>query len=141
MARLSREFSMMKNRVVCLFVIVIAGISLAAAQSTKVHSSTSVPTEKPGKDPVRTATKPLTPKSAMPAKGKSSAAATPSAPKGGSKSNAELTRLERQPIKASNPNTDKTAAAKGAPARKPAPANANGSGINSSYQKPTVNKP
>jgi hypothetical protein len=76
----------------------------------------------------------------MPAKGKSSAAAAPSAPKGGSKTDAELTRLERQPIKTSNPNTNK-AAVKNPSARKPVPADANGSGINSSYQKPTVNKP
>jgi len=133
----SERFSMIKHKVLYVFAIVIAGLSLAAAQSSKVHTTSA----NTGPDPARVATKPLTPKSAMPAKGKSSAvAAATSAPKTGSKTDAELSRLERQPIKAANPNANK-ATVKSPAVSKPVAANANGSGINSTYQKPAINKP
>ncbi len=87
---------MMKCRVACLVATVAAEICLATAQSSKTHSSSA----KPDSDRMQAATKPITPKSAMPAKRKSSIA--PSASQGSGNANAELTRLERQPIKAGN---------------------------------------
>jgi uncharacterized iron-regulated membrane protein len=128
---------MIKHKVLFLFAIVIAGLSLAAGQSSTVHATSA----NAGPDPAKVATKPLTPKSAMPAKSKSSMAApATSAPKAGSKTDAELSRLERQPIKAANPNANKPAA-KSPTVSKPVAVNANGSGINSTYQKPAINKP
>jgi uncharacterized iron-regulated membrane protein len=127
---------MIKHKVVFLFATVIAGLSLAAGQSSTVHATSA----NAGPDPAKVATKPLTPKSAMPAKSKSSMAApATSAPRAGSKTDAELSRLERQPIKAANSNTNKPS--KVPAVSKPAAANANGSGINSTYQKPAINKP
>lgn len=122
---------MMKYRVVCLFVAVAASIGLATAQNSQVHSSSA----KSGPDPLQTATKPLTPKSAMSPQHKSSAT-VPSAPTT-RKTNAELSRLERQNIKAGG--SKKAAKAPSVP--KPAgPSNGSGSGINSTYQKPHVAK-
>jgi hypothetical protein len=127
---------MIQHKVLFLFATVIAGLSLAAGQSSKVHATSA----NTGPDPTKVATKPLTPKSAMP-KGKSSTVApATSAPKTGSKTDAELSRLERQPIKPANPNTNKSAV-KNPAAPKPVPANASGSGINATYQKPAINKP
>lgn len=126
---------MIKHKVVFLFATVIAGLSLAAGQSSTVHATSA----NAGPDPTKVATKPLTPESAMP-KGKSSTVApATSAPRAGSKTDAELSRLERQPIKAANSNTNKPS--KVPAVSKPAAANANGSGINSTYQKPAINKP
>jgi hypothetical protein len=122
----------MKYRVAILFVTVAAGICVATAQSSQAQAAT--PKSKP--DPMLAATKPLTPKSAMPAKSKSSVAA-PTASQNAAKTNAELTHLERQPIKAGASDNSKAGAAKGASAPKPAgTANANGSGINFTYEKP-----
>ena len=132
----SERFSMIKHKVLYVFATVIAGLSLAAGQSSKVHTTSA----NTGPNPTKVATKPLTPKSAMP-KGKSSTAApATSTPKTASKTDAELSRLERQPIKAANPNANK-AAVKSPAVSKPVAANANGSGINSTYQKPAINKP
>ena len=124
---------MMKYKAVFWFVTCAVWIGVATAQKSKPLSSS--PKASPA--PVHAATKPLTPKSAMPPPHKSSVVA-PHASKSNQKSNAELNHLERQPIKATSPK--KTA--KSASAPKPAGAtNANGSGINSTYQKPVPNKP
>lgn len=98
---------LMKARVICLFAAVLSGICLAPAQNSEVHSSAA----KSGSDHLQTATKPLTPKSAMPSRHKSSIAV----PKAGTKSantNAELARLERQSNKAAAPKSGSAAAAK-----------------------------
>jgi hypothetical protein len=121
---------MMKCRVFSLCVAVAASISLATAQVAPVRSSST----KAGADPVQNATKPLTPKSAMPPQRKSSLV-TPKATSGGN-TNTELTRLERQPIKAGTPKSGSAGPAKGAPVAKSTTASAAGSGINFRYQKP-----
>jgi hypothetical protein len=118
----------MKFRIVLLLVTLAAGLNPATAQNSQGRSSTAQ------KDPLQTATNPLTPKSAMPAQHKSTAVA-PLAAKNGENTTAELTHLEQQNIKArtvkgtspaKNPAAAKTA---GTPA-------ANNSKINFKYQKP-----
>jgi hypothetical protein len=122
-------FSMTKYRVLSLSVAFAASVTLSMAQGTQVRASST----KPVPDPVQNVTKPITPKSAMPAQHKS--APVVSMPAGTGRTNAELTHLERQPIKAETPSG--SAKAKGAPLVKSANASAgNGSGINFKYQKP-----
>jgi hypothetical protein len=58
---------MTQYKVICLFVAIAGGLCLATAQSSQVGSSSA----KRGADPLQTATKPLTPKSAMPPQRKS----------------------------------------------------------------------
>lgn len=123
---------MTKYRVVCLFVTVAAGVCLATAQSSQVRSSST----KSSPDPLQAATKPLTPKSAMPPQRQPSVAmSNPS--KSNGKTTAELTRLEQQKVTAARPKNSGTGAAKSASAKKPADTSAKGSsGINFQYQKP-----
>jgi hypothetical protein len=122
----------MKYRAVCLFVTIAAWTGQGAAQNSQVHSSSA----KSSEDSLHAATKPLTPKSAMPQSHKSSNV-TPNASAKSRNTNAELTRLEQQNIKAGASKKPAT----GAVAPKPAGAsNANGSGINFNYQKPTTAK-
>jgi hypothetical protein len=122
---------MTRYKVFCLCLAVAASISLAAAQEPQVRSSSG----KAGADPLKNVTKPLTPKSAMPPQRKSSSAA-PKATSGG-KPDAELTRLERQPIRAEIPKSGNAGPAKSAPLVKSADTSAgSGSGINFKYQKP-----
>ena len=123
---------MTKCRVVSMLIGTLALASLAMAQSSQARSS---PT-KSGTDPLQTATKPLTPKSAMPTQRKSSAA-VPATSTGNRNTTAELTHLERQKIKAGSSQSVTKGSGKGAPAIKPAETSApNGSGINYKYQKP-----
>jgi hypothetical protein len=104
-------------------------VTLSMAQGTQVRASST----KAAPDPVQNVTKSLTPKSAMPPQHKSALVAPMPARTG--RTNAELTHLERQPIKAETPSS--SAKAKGAPLVKSANASAgNGSGINFKYQKP-----
>jgi hypothetical protein len=124
---------MMKCRMVILFVTMAAFVGLAAAQNSKVGLS-STPT---AKDPLKTATKPLTPKSAIQPHSKSSAP-LPNASANSRKTDAELTRLEHQSVKASGPKSGNTAAAKSAPVKPISPPATSGSGINATYQKPRV---
>jgi hypothetical protein len=130
------RFPMMKYRVVCLFVALSVSSCLAAAQSSQGRSSSA----KPGQDPLRTATKPLTPKSAMPAHRKSSGAI----PKGSASSrntSAELAHLERQEIKTPRSKSASAGATKGASGSKSTDtAAASGAGINFKYQKPVGGK-
>jgi hypothetical protein len=122
---------MMKNKVAGLLATAIVGTCLAAGQNSQSHSATAKSDAK-----LHAATKPLTPKSAMPAKSKSASA--PIASNHSAKTNTELKRLERQPpIRASNGGS--AGAAKGA-AKPAATPNANGSGINATYHPPATKK-
>jgi hypothetical protein len=105
---------------------------MASAQKSQVHS----PTAKP--DPNLTAaTKPLTPKSAMPPAKSSSSPAMPATTKSNANANKELSHLERQDIHAGGAN--KSGAAKSASTPKPAAA-AKDSGINATYEKPKAGR-
>jgi hypothetical protein len=124
-----------------LVVAMGALICLATAQNSQVRSSPA----KSAPDPLQNAIKPLTPKSAMPVQRKPSVAVPNASPDGG-KTNAELSHLERQNIKAgSYAGSSKSGAgiAKSAPAPRPAD-RSSGSGINFKYQRPvgtTASKP
>jgi hypothetical protein len=123
---------MMKYRFVCLFVTIAAGLCLAPAQNSKVRASSATPHP----DPLQAATKPLTPKSAMPSHRKSSVAVPP-ASTSGRNTTAELTRMERQNGKASGSKGGDKGPAKSSSVRKSAdPSAGSGPGINSKYQKP-----
>jgi hypothetical protein len=119
---------MMKLRVACLLVTVGALICLAPAQETQAHSTSASAKSTP--DPLQAATKPLSPKSAMPAPRKPAPAIPP---KGGTNTTAELTHLEQQNVKAGGPKSN-AAPAKAAPL-KSADSSA-GNGINFKYEKP-----
>ena len=125
----------MKHKIIFLFLALAAMIGLATAQSSQ---GTSLSGSKSGADP---ATKPLSPKSAMPAQHKSSVPA-PVAPSATGHTTSELNQLEHQNPHASG-STKGTARAKSAPAPKPAAqpkstemSTANGSGVDFKYQKP-----
>jgi hypothetical protein len=124
-------FPMMKCRVVCLFIAVAALSCLGTGQNSQGRSSSP---GKPGPDPLQSATKPLTPKSAMPAHSKSSVA-VPNASAYGGSTNAELNHLELQNVTAGGA---KSAARppKGTSALKSADTSTSGSGINFKYHKP-----
>jgi hypothetical protein len=112
-----------------LVVTVAPLICLASAQNSKVGS----PAATSGADPLKTVTQPLTPKSAMAPRPKSSVA-VPKASTSGRDTKAELNRLERQGIK-----TGGNKGASKANSVKPAgTSSGSGSGINFSYQKPRV---
>jgi hypothetical protein len=125
----------MKNKVVCLFVTVAAGLCLAAAQSSVLNPAPA----KSGKDPLQSATKPLTPKSAMSAPHKSPPVA-PNTSTSTRKTDAELNHLEHQNIKAPSTKSGTAAPAKRASAKPAAASSTNGSGINATYQKPRIPK-
>ena len=132
---------MMNLRIACLFVTVAASISLATAQNSGGRSSSA----KAGRDPLQTATKPLTPKSITTPRRKSSVA-VPKASKSSPNAAAELTHLERQNIKAGDSKSRGAGPAKGISAPKSAGTTARtGSGINFKYEKPvggmTATKP
>jgi hypothetical protein len=116
-----------------LFVTVAAFIGLGAAQNSKLALSSTSPRQ----DPLKTATKPLTPKSAAQPPRRSSVRlpnrATPS-----SQNSAELNRLERDSMNTGVAKSNQTATVK-TPSLKPAVTSSkSGSGINASYQKPHV---
>lgn len=118
----------MKRRVVYLFLTAAIWTCMATAQSSPGRSSSAKATP----DPLQSATKPLTPKSAMPAQHKSSAVApNPS----GRNTTAELTHLEQQNIKSGSSNSSK-GSAKSVPPLKPAGTSGSGPGIDFKYQKP-----
>lgn len=123
------RFSLMKYRLTFFGAFGLALIGLATAQSSQVHSSSAKSTS----DPLQAATKPLTPKSAMPSSGhKSSAAVLPPSTNVG-KTNAELSRVEREKIK-TGPSTS---ASKDSPKLASAPkSNEANPAINYKYQKP-----
>jgi hypothetical protein len=120
-------------RVAGLFVTVSAAICLATAQSPQLPSSSG----KSSPDPLHASTKPLTPKSAMPAARKPSGA-TPNTSRSSTNTTAELVRLEQPPNKAGALKNGATAPAKPAPiAKSSGTSDGKNSGINFSYQKPT----
>jgi hypothetical protein len=121
-----------KYKAICLSIMLSGLIGMASAQKSQVHS----PTAKP--DPNLTAaTKPLTPKSAMPPAKSSSSPAMPATTKSNANANKELSHLERQDIHAGGAN--KSGAAKSASTPKPAAA-AKDSGINATYEKPKAGR-
>jgi hypothetical protein len=120
----------MKYKIVCLLTM-LAGICLATAQNSQVHSASP----KAGADPLQNATKPLTPKSAMPSPHKSAPLA-PNASTGGQKTDAELSRLEHQNIKAPGAKGSTAVPAKSASIKTAGTSAGHGSGINFKYQKP-----
>lgn len=122
---------MVKCRAVCLSITIAALIGVAPAQKSQVHS----PTAKSDAD-LKAATKPLIPKSAMPAKHSSSSVA-PSVGNRSGNANKELQHLERQEIRAGGSQKSGAGAAKVASGPKPAAAGT-GSGINFTYEKPKV---
>jgi hypothetical protein len=120
-------FSMTKRRIVCWFVTVIAGVGLAAAQDSKAASGKATP------DPGKAATKPLTPKSAMPQPHKSTAV-VPNASSSG-RTTAELNHLAQQPIKSSSAKNS-AAGARVAPVKSANASAGSGPKINATYRKP-----
>jgi hypothetical protein len=123
---------MTKCKVVGLFLTVAIWTCIATAQSSPAGPSSP----KAAPDPLQSATKPLTPKSAMPAHRKSSTVA-PNPAASGKNTTAELTRLEQQNIKAGSSSSSNKASAKSTALPKPASTSAgNGQGINFKYQKP-----
>lgn len=98
---------MMMPKLACFFITAAAAIGLAAAQSSQTHYSSA----KPHPHRVQSVSKPLTAKSAMPAKHKSSVG-VPNVSKTNRSTNEELTRLEREPVKAGNGKSTPAAGAK-----------------------------
>jgi hypothetical protein len=86
---------MMKCRIVFFCAFGLGLVALAAAQNTQVRSSYAKSTP----DPLQGSIKPLTPKSAMPSSRKSSTAVVPPPSATTGKTNAELSRVEREKIK------------------------------------------
>jgi len=125
-------FQMMKCRIRIL-VTVAALIGLATSQNAKVGLSSAASAQ----DPLKTATKPLTPKSAIQPRSRSSAP-LPNASTNSRKTNAELARLERQSTKTGGSKGGNTGAAKAASIKPLGNPSKSGSGINSSYQKPHI---
>jgi hypothetical protein len=117
-------------RVAGLLVTLIAAIGLAAQNSKPLASST-----KSGPDPVKTATRPLAPKSVMP--GATQHKSAPVVPNRTTQNtNAELAHLERGQTTAGSKSssTAKVAPYKSAPSSKPTPK------IDYKYQKPAGGK-
>jgi len=123
---------MLKRTFAFVMVTVAASLCLATAQNSKPGASATA-----GPDPLKTATKPLTPKSAIASPHKSSTAA-PLASTNTQKTNAELRRLERQGVKTAGPSKTTPGAAKAAPAKPATASPRSDSGINAPYQKPRV---
>jgi hypothetical protein len=118
----------MKYAAIVFSLTITALTTVGMAQTSHTRSSS----DDPG---AAAATRPLTPKSAMPQPHKSSTVASPKA--AGHNTNAELNRLERQNIKAANPHGGKTNSV--APKARNASAGKN-SDINFAYQKPKTAK-
>ena len=117
---------MMKYRLFCLFIATAGSVGLATAQSSQAHSSST----KKAPDSLKSATAPLTPKSAMPKPSKSSA--VPVAPNSSRGTSAELTHLEKQGVKAGGPKSS-AAPAKVAPVKS---ADTSSGKIEFKYEKP-----
>jgi hypothetical protein len=124
---------MMKYKALWLSVTIATGLCLATAQNSQVRSSSAA--AKAEANSPQGATKPLTPKSAMPPARKSSAV-VPHPSTSGPKTTAELSRLERQNIKTASPKKPAKSASLPKPAGTAGTSNTSGSGINFTYQKP-----
>jgi hypothetical protein len=125
---------LIKCRMAFLFVTVAALICVGSAQNSKVGSSAES-----GPDPLKKAIQPLIPKSAMAPTRKSSVAG-PKAATSGRNTSAELTRLERQSIKAGGSKSGNTGASKRNLVKPTSTSSGSGSGIDFSHQKPRVNQ-
>jgi hypothetical protein len=118
---------MMKYRIVFLFV---AFATLSPGQSSQPHSSSATA----GSGSLKAATKPLTPKSAMPSHRKTATVAPKAS--GTTSTTAQLNHLERQNNRANSPKSPGAAPGKDATLKSgSAPAGKN-SGIDFKYQKP-----
>src|SRR6266446_7387394 len=127
---------MTKRTIICLLVSVPAWICLATAQDAHIKSSqVKSSSTKSSAASHATATKPLTPKSAMPAPHKSSAV-VPKPSKSSANTSAALTHLEQQNSKAPGVKSGTPPAPKVASTPKSAVSN---SDINFQYQKPKTN--
>lgn len=121
----------MNFRAAGVFAVAVAWTCLGTAQISQTHASSthSAP------DPLKEATKPLTPKSAAPTHHASAAVPPPAATT--TKTSAELNKLERQNTAPKGPKTSNATAPKGPSTLKSADTSANvGSGVNFKYQKP-----
>lgn len=122
---------LMKNRVAFWLAIGAVCTCLATAQNSQVHSSAAKSTP----DPLKSATKPLTPKSGTTPHHSSPSVPT-SKPASTGNTNAELTRLERQKVTTKGPKPG-AGTPKNPTGSKPADtSSASGPGINYKYQKP-----
>lgn len=106
----------MKHRVAWLLAVTLwLGIANVAAALGQSSSSSSSPVaakssgSESGKDPIKSATKPLTPKSAMPEQRKLAAVVPPAT---GAHTSSELGRMERSSVRASNSKPEGSSAAK-----------------------------
>lgn len=132
------RFFMMKYKFASSLAIAAAWTCLAAAQTSQAHLSSTRPTP----DPLKSATKPLTEKSANTPRHKSSAVPSQSS-EGARKTSAELTGLERQKDAARGPTNSATSSPRNTASPKP-PASSktadtsagNGAGIDYKYKKP-----
>lgn len=107
---------------------------VAAAQNSKLQSSSA----KTGPDPMLSATKPITPKSAMPVHRKSAIALPATA---GKNTTAELTHLENQKIRSGSTTNENKGPGKSVTGTKPVENSAaSGPAINYKYQKPAGGK-
>jgi hypothetical protein len=122
-------------RVAGLIVTVVAAVCLATAQSSQLPASSG----KSSPDPLHASTKPLTPKSAMPAPHKPSGAMQNTS-KSSTNTTAELVRLEQPPNKAAASKSGTTAPAKpisiAKSTKSTGTSDGKNSGINFNYQKP-----
>ena len=129
------DYYLMKHRVSWLFAVT-ASLAIANIPATLGQSSPYVTASpaggKSGKDPIKSTTKPLTPKSAMPTPRKS-APITPAAT--GAHTSSELGRLERSHVRASNSKPDGSSVAKVPPIGKSSDTTPSQS-MNFKYQKP-----
>lgn len=122
---------MMKYRIVCLLVAVAAFSSLSPAQNSQPRSSSATA----GSGALKTATKPLTPKSAMPAHRKAATVA-PKATGTMNTTTAQLNHLERQNNKANSPKNPGAAPGKDTTLKSGSAPAGKSSGIDFKYQKP-----
>jgi hypothetical protein len=129
---------MMKYKFASCLAIAAAWTCLATAQTSQAHLSSTRPTP----DPLKTATKPLTEKSANTRRHKSSLVPSPRSA-GAGKTSAELSGLERQKDGAKGPTNSPTSAPRNTASSKPPATSktagmpaANGTAIDYQYKKP-----
>jgi hypothetical protein len=129
---------MMKYKFASCLAIAAAWTCLATAQTSQAHLSSTRPTP----DPLKTATKPLTEKSANTPRHKSSVVPSQRSA-GAGKTSAELRGLERQKDAAKGPTNSPTSSPRNTASSKPPAASktagmpaANGTAIDYQYKKP-----
>jgi hypothetical protein len=123
----------MKHRVAWLLAITASiGVVPPPTALGQSASSTASLTAKPGKDPLKSATKPLTPKSAIPVPHKSAPVIPPAT---GVHTSSDLTRLERTSISGSSSKGTGASPAKAPPIGKSSDTTPSQT-MNFKYQKP-----